>query len=157
HLFEGRWPCPFCGAELAVREHGWAFTECAAAHPSEEPAFCDECDESWDPFDASALVRAASQVDRDVRAWLDAYATVTNALLEHIVADRLVETCFGTFSTHEYASYQGRNPATGGIVEVPPKRLRGLAVAPTFEAHVLEGILRVRPLTMADLDDEEVL
>ena len=37
--------------------------------------------------------------------------------------ERIEVRGFGTFTVRNYKSYKGRNPRTGEIVDVPPKRL----------------------------------
>jgi len=64
---------------------------------------------------------------------------------------------FGTFQVRSYRAYKGRNPRTGQIVDVAPKRLPHFKVSTELAARVNKGrrstqaaaaesINRVRPL-----------
>ena len=48
------------------------------------------------------------------------FAGMAEALAE---GDRVEIRGFGSFSMREYGSYSGRNPRTGEVLEVKPKRL----------------------------------
>ena len=53
---------------------------------------------------------------------------IVNSILDSIIqtlrkGDRAEIRGFGTFELRTYSSYQGRNPQTGEIIEVKPKKL----------------------------------
>ena len=58
----------------------------------------------------------------------DRAAVVVNTLFSHMTdalsLERRIEICnFGNFVVKHYDGYNGRNPRTGAMVEVPQKRL----------------------------------
>ena len=52
--------------------------------------------------------------------------------------DRIEIRGFGSFSVREYESYKGRNPKTGGNVEVGPKKLPFFKVGRELKGMVLD-------------------
>lgn len=51
-------------------------------------------------------------------------ATVFDAMTAALEAGEGIEIRgFGTFTVREYKGYRGRNPKTGEVVDVPPKKL----------------------------------
>jgi len=46
---------------------------------------------------------------------------------------------FGTFTVRQYCAYDGRNPRTGAIVKVKPKRLAFFKVGKEMRKRVNEG------------------
>ena len=48
------------------------------------------------------------------------FDSMTKALLEN---DRIEIRGFGSFTNKVYSAYQGRNPRTGALIQVPEKRL----------------------------------
>jgi integration host factor subunit beta len=59
--------------------------------------------------------------------------------------DRIEIRGFGSFVNRSYASYQGRNPKTGQIVEVPPKRVPFFKVGKELREMVDESTASVAP------------
>jgi len=50
--------------------------------------------------------------------------TIFNGMSESLEKGERIEIKgFGTFVVRHYRAYKGRNPKTGGIVDVPPKKL----------------------------------
>ena len=50
--------------------------------------------------------------------------TLFDAMMESLKkGDRIEIRGFGSFTVRHYKSYKGRNPKTGQIVDVPPKKL----------------------------------
>lgn len=50
--------------------------------------------------------------------------TILEEMEEALVRGERIELRgFGTFSIREYEGHKGRNPKTGEIIEIPPKRL----------------------------------
>ena len=50
--------------------------------------------------------------------------TIFNGMSESLEKGERIEIRgFGTFVVRHYRAYKGRNPKTGGIVDVPPKKL----------------------------------
>ncbi|MBM4396249.1 MAG: integration host factor subunit beta [Deltaproteobacteria bacterium] len=72
---------------------------------------------------------------------LDRAAIVVNAVFEQMIeamkrGERIEVRNFGNFTVKKYAGYEGRNPKTGDIFKVPPKRL------PFFKAGLgLRGLI----------------
>ena len=59
---------------------------------------------------------------------LKAATTIVDTLFDSMMeslekGDRIEIRGFGSFAVRHYNAYKGRNPKTGQIVEVPPKRL----------------------------------
>jgi integration host factor subunit beta len=59
---------------------------------------------------------------------LEEATTIVNTFFESIKSslkkgDRVEIRGFGSFKIKEYAGYKGRNPSTGEVVDVQPKRL----------------------------------
>lgn len=56
--------------------------------------------------------------------------TVIEEMEEALIRGERIELRgFGTFSIRRYEGYKGRNPRTGEVVDVPPKRLPHFKVA----------------------------
>jgi len=50
--------------------------------------------------------------------------TILEEMEEALVRGERIEIRgFGTFSIREYEGYKGRNPKTGEVIDIPPKRL----------------------------------
>lgn len=138
-IYEGRMPCPSCGAELFVCEYGWAFMSEAVANPEIDLVECDRCGEEWQPFDARALVADAQRCSPEARRWLDEYVATMTTLRAKLLAGEVIETALGRFFTATHPAYTGLNPRTGEPVPVPSKRARALVIAGGFASRVLEG------------------
>jgi integration host factor subunit beta len=54
-----------------------------------------------------------------------------------IDGERIEVRGFGTFSVKEYGTYQGRNPKTGGPIEVKPKKLPFFKVGKELKERIL--------------------
>lgn len=65
--------------------------------------------------------------------------------------DRIEIRGFGSFVNRTYGSYQGRNPKTGQIVQVPPKRVPFFKVGKELK----ERVDQITPGTIAPEDDED--
>ena len=73
----------------------------------------------------SELIEAIAQKEnlplREISAITN---TILETMIETLAAGESIEIRgFGSFVIKEYEAYQGRNPKTGGKIEVPPKRL----------------------------------
>lgn len=73
----------------------------------------------------SQLIKALAE-KRDVS--LEEATTIVNTFFDSIKkslqkGDRVEIRGFGSFKIKEYSGYQGRNPSTGDLVHVQPKRL----------------------------------
>lgn len=53
--------------------------------------------------------------------------------------DRIEIRGFGSFVNRSYGSYQGRNPKTGQVVQVPPKRVPFFKVGKELKERVDAG------------------
>jgi len=50
--------------------------------------------------------------------------TIFDSMTESLEKGERIEIRgFGSFTVREYAAYKGRNPKTGKVVDIPPKRL----------------------------------
>jgi integration host factor subunit beta len=54
--------------------------------------------------------------------------------------DRIEVRGFGSFYVKSYQSRKGRNPKTGEIIDVPPKRLPFFKVGKDLKKKLIEGI-----------------
>jgi len=54
--------------------------------------------------------------------------------------DRIEVRGFGSFYVKSYQSRKGRNPKTGEIIDVPPKRLPFFKVGKELKKKLIEGI-----------------
>ena len=67
-------------------------------------------------------------------------ATILDTMIETLSAGENIEIRgFGSFVIKEYESYQGRNPKTGEIINVPPKRLPFFKVGKELKERVNAG------------------
>ncbi|MBL8923382.1 MAG: HU family DNA-binding protein [Myxococcaceae bacterium] len=136
-LDEGWVRCPSCGAQLRLDVvFGWAFTDEARLNPFVEDLWCTGCDAEWERFDARGLVEAAAGVSADTREWLAEHRRGARWLEEAIAANQAVATCFGSFFTWTRPASVGRNPRTGGPVDVPRARLRAFVPSKEFADRV---------------------
>jgi nucleoid DNA-binding protein len=154
-LHEAIATCPACAADIRIARAGWAFGADARETPLVDDVECAACERYFERFDARALVDQARALDGAMRAWLQAYTRATDWLGAEIRAGEVVATCLGTFYTVTLAAYAGRNPRTGEAVAVPEKRRR--AFAPSAELVAACALPAPRPLTRADLEDDELL
>lgn len=60
---------------------------------------------------------------------------------------------FGSFVNREYASYRGRNPKTGELVDVPPKRVPFFKVGKELKESIESGKDPL-PISQDGEDDE---
>ena len=61
------------------------------------------------------------------------FASIEQALVKE---DRVEIRGFGSFKVKSYRRYQGRNPKTGDIVDVPPKKLPFFKVGKELKERV---------------------
>lgn len=154
-LHEAIATCPACAADIRIARAGWAFSADARETPLVDDVECAACERYFERFDARALVEEARALHAATRAWLQMYTRATDWLSAEIRAGEVVATCLGTFHTVTLAAYAGRNPRTGAAVAVPEKRRR--AFAPSAELVAACALPAPRPLTKADLEDDELL
>ena len=64
------------------------------------------------------------------------FACLEQSLLR---GERIEIRGFGTFQIRDYKGYRGRNPRTGEVIHVPPKRLPFLKVSKTLAAQIGGG------------------
>ena len=68
-------------------------------------------------------------------------ATVLDAMIETLVNGKNVEIRgFGSFTVRKYKSYDGRNPKTGEVVKVKPKKIPFFKMGKELRASVNERI-----------------
>jgi integration host factor subunit beta len=65
-----------------------------------------------------------------------AFESMINALYED---DRIEIRGFGSFANRNYKSYEGRNPKTGNVVKVPPKKVPFFKVGKDLRKTVDDG------------------
>ena len=88
----------------------------------------------------------------DLIAALEKQANVTHKQAESVVnicfeamikalydGERIEIRGFGSFSNRNYKAYEGRNPKTGKIVKVPPKKVPFFKVGKELKEKVDEG------------------
>jgi integration host factor subunit beta len=59
--------------------------------------------------------------EKEAKTIVDLVFTLMQEALEN--GDRIEIRGFGTFAVRHYGNYKGRNPKTGELVDVPPKKL----------------------------------
>lgn len=64
------------------------------------------------------------------------FESMINALYED---DRIEIRGFGSFANRNYKSYEGRNPKTGNVVKVPPKKVPFFKVGKDLRKTVDDG------------------
>jgi integration host factor subunit beta len=74
--------------------------------------------------------------------------------------DRIEIRGFGSFVNRSYGSYQGRNPKTGSVVQVAPKRVPFFKVGKELKELVdlynfPRAGVEIKPLADEDDDDDE--
>lgn len=75
----------------------------------------------------SSMAKKAGTTQKEARLLLEAFQ---DSLMEAMVADdKLMLVGFGTFSVIEKSARIGRNPKTGGTVNVPAKKIIKLKVS----------------------------
>lgn len=63
-----------------------------------------------------------------------------DAMIKSLYDDERIEIRgFGSFSNRNYKAYEGRNPKTGKIVKVPPKKVPFFKVGKELKEKVDEG------------------
>jgi integration host factor subunit beta len=88
--------------------------------------------------------------------------TIFDSMVESLLRDERIEIRgFGSFVNRSYGSYQGRNPKTGSVVQVQPKRVPFFKVGKELKEMVdpynfpREGYV-IKPLAEdTDGDDDE--
>lgn len=66
-------------------------------------------------------------------------ATILDTMTDTLAVGENIEIRgFGSFIIKEYESYQGRNPKTGEVINVPPKRLPFFKVGKELKERVNE-------------------
>jgi integration host factor subunit beta len=63
-----------------------------------------------------------------------------DAMINSLYDDERIEIRgFGSFANRNYKAYEGRNPKTGKIVKVPPKKVPFFKVGKELKEHVDSG------------------
>lgn len=78
---------------------------------------------------AEALI-PQTQAEQVVSIFFD---SIADGLLEN---DRAELRGFGSFKIKDYGGYTGRNPKTGAVIQVPPKKLPFFKVGRDLKARV---------------------
>jgi len=70
--------------------------------------------------------------------------TIVNICFDSMVKalyedDRIEIRGFGSFANRNYKSYEGRNPKTGKVVKVPPKKVPFFKVGKELKVMIDEG------------------
>jgi integration host factor subunit beta len=69
-----------------------------------------------------------------------AVETILETISEAVIKGERVEIRgFGNFTLREYKAYKGRNPKTGEVVDVPPKKLPYFKVGKELKDMIWEG------------------
>ncbi len=82
---------------------------------------------------AKAMGISNKKADEVVRVFFE---EIEKALLR---GERVEIRGFGSFKVKDYGAYQGRNPKTGEIIQVPPKRLPVFKVGSALKKLVDTG------------------
>jgi integration host factor subunit beta len=89
----------------------------------------------------SRLVEAlSSEAHISVKEASSIVDTILDTMSEALARGETIEIRgFGSFSIKQYGSYQGRNPKTGKVVDVKPKKLPVFKVGKHLKRAVDEG------------------
>jgi integration host factor subunit beta len=69
-----------------------------------------------------------------------AVETILETISKAVIKGERVEIRgFGNFTLREYKAYKGRNPKTGEVVDVPPKKLPYFKVGKELKDMIWEG------------------
>jgi integration host factor subunit beta len=77
--------------------------------------------------------RASISIDEATVVVNTFFDTIKSALKR---GDRVEIRGFGSFKLKDYEGYQGRNPSTGDIVQVKPKRLPFFRMGKQLKEHI---------------------
>ena len=73
---------------------------------------------------ADLIKKVSEKEGIPVKAATTIMDTLFDSMMESLEkGDRIEIRGFGSFAVRHYNAYKGRNPKTGQIVEIPPKRL----------------------------------
>lgn len=86
----------------------------------------------------SELIEAiAQETNLSLKDASSIIATILDTMTETLATGENIEIRgFGSFVIKEYESYQGRNPKTGEVINVPPKRLPFFKVGKELKERV---------------------
>ncbi|SFM73222.1 HU family DNA-binding protein [Thermodesulforhabdus norvegica] len=86
----------------------------------------------------SQLIEAVARAEGITLRMAELAVNVTFEAMEEalIKGDRLEVRGFGSFKVKEYQGYKGRNPKTGEVIEVKPKRLPFFKVGKDLKMRV---------------------
>jgi len=86
---------------------------------------------------AKLIQKVAERMDILSKAAKDVVDTVFDSMGESLKKGEGIEIRgFGSFVVRHYGSYKGRNPKTGMVVNVPPKKLPHFKVGKELKAMV---------------------
>jgi integration host factor subunit beta len=88
----------------------------------------------------SELIEAiAQEANLSLKDASSIVATILDTMTDTLAVGENIEIRgFGSFVIKEYESYQGRNPKTGEVINVPPKRLPFFKVGKELKERVNE-------------------
>jgi integration host factor subunit beta len=86
----------------------------------------------------SELIEAVAQeANLSLKDASSVIVTILETMTETLAAGENIEIRgFGSFVIKEYESYKGRNPKTGEVIDVPPKRLPFFKVGKELKERV---------------------
>ena len=90
----------------------------------------------------SELIEAVAQeTNLSLKDASSIVATILDTMTETLATGENIEIRgFGSFVIKEYESYKGRNPKTGEVINVPPKRLPFFKVGKELKERVNSGM-----------------
>ncbi|MCE1226256.1 MAG: integration host factor subunit beta [Geobacteraceae bacterium] len=87
---------------------------------------------------SSLIETLATQADISVKRAEQIVNEIFTAMQQSLLNDERIEVRgFGSFEIREYDGYKGRNPKTGEIIEVKPKKLPFFKVGKELRERVL--------------------
>jgi integration host factor subunit beta len=73
---------------------------------------------------ADFILKVSQKENLPIKAATTIVGTLFDSMMESLEKGERIEIRgFGSFAVRSYGAYKGRNPKTGEIVDVPPKRL----------------------------------
>jgi integration host factor subunit beta len=84
--------------------------------------------------------RIAEDIRTNQKVAKVAVETILETISQAVIKGERVEIRgFGNFTLREYKAYKGRNPKTGEVVDVPPKKLPYFKVGKELKDMIWEG------------------
>ena len=89
---------------------------------------------------ADLILKVSQKENIPIKAATTIVSTLFDSMMESLEKGERIEIRgFGSFAVRNYNGYKGRNPKTGKLVDVPPKRLPHFKVGKELREMVNNG------------------